>query len=102
MVIAGLCAVSILTGIMWSSIARPYTVDAPKKIYFYHLHHLGPHGAVERSTWEAVAIDSSSVVRALPHELAPLAQQPLSGAVKLAVFPVSRFMQVRASYQDPQ
>lgn len=94
MLIAALCALSIVTGIVWTSTMQPYTSDAPKKIYLYHLHQLGLSGTVERSTWEAVAIDSSPVHRALPPELAFLPQQQLSAAVQLVLFPVSRVMQV--------
>lgn len=90
-----LCAISVVTGMVWTSTMQPYTVDAPKKIYFYHMHHVGQSGAVERSTWEVMAIDSSSVLRTLPAKLASLPQGELSGGAQLAVNPVHTFMQVK-------
>jgi hypothetical protein len=72
----------------------PYTPNAPKKIYMYHLHHVDQTARVNHSTWEMVAIDSTPVGPALPIELASVTPQPLSDSIRLALFPASRFMQV--------
>lgn len=91
-----LCLVSSTFGICWTRTMKPYTVDVPKKIYMYHMHHVDAAGHVQKSTWDLAAIDSAPVSWALPADLASLPREEWEKPNQLVLYPVNNFMQVHA------
>lgn len=93
-----LCVASAAFGLLWAGYHQPYSAHAPKKVYLYHVHNLdaGPGSAQQQYTWEILTLDAGPVQRALPADLAGL-QELLSFQADetLALYPASRFMQVR-------
>lgn len=75
---------------------KPYTVDVPKKIYMYHMHHVDGAGHVQKSTWDLAAIDSAPVSLALPADLASLPEEDWEKPSQLVLYPVNNYMQVHA------
>ncbi len=75
---------------------KPYTVDVPKKIYMYHMHHVDGAGHVQKSTWDLAAIDSAPVSWALPTDLASLPGEEWKKPNQLVLHPVNKYMQVDA------
>ena len=88
-------------GICWMRTMKPYTMDVPKKIYMYHMHHLDSAGHVQNSTWDLAAIDSAPVSWALPAGLASLPQEEWKKPSQLVLYPVNNFMQVHTPSLPP-
>ncbi|CAL8467649.1 g7187 [Coccomyxa elongata] len=88
-----LCLISSTFGICWTRTMKPYTVDVPKKIYMYHMHHVDGAGHVQKSTWDLAAIDSAPVSWALPADLASLPGEEWKKPNQLVLHPVNNYMQ---------
>lgn len=91
-----LCIFSIIFGVVWTQTMQPYTLRAPKKVYMYHMHHVGQAGTVAKSTWDLAAIDSAPVSWALPDSLASLPRGDWDPRSQIVLFPVHHFMQVHS------
>ena len=89
-----LCVFSAIFGVVWTQRVQPYTAEAPKKVYMYHMHHVEA-GRVASSTWDLAAIDSSPVSWALPSSLASLPVAEWDSDSQIVLYPVNNFMQVQ-------